>query len=51
MVNYQELYIKLFAAAANATEAIESTNYGQARDILIEAQQACEEHILQEDAD
>lgn len=51
MVNYRDLYIKLFASVADAAEAIEKSNYGMAQDILIRVQQECEEIILQEEAD
>ncbi|MGM9606967.1 MAG: hypothetical protein ACI3XJ_05625 [Oscillospiraceae bacterium] len=46
MVNYKELYIQLFAAAADAVEAIEKMNFGRAREILIRAQQNAEEKHL-----
>lgn len=46
MPNYQQLYYQLFAAAANAVEAIEFSNYGQAKEILISAQQNAEEQYI-----
>lgn len=46
MPNYEQLYFQLFAAAANAVEAIEALNYGQAREILITAQQSAEEQCI-----
>lgn len=49
MLNYEQLYIKLFSAAADAVEAIEAMNFGQARDILIAAQQNAEEAHLAEE--
>lgn len=46
MPNYEQLYFQLFAATANAVEAIEACNYGQARKILIAAQQSAEEQCI-----
>jgi len=46
MVNYQQLYTKLFNAATDALEALEQLNVGQARDILRRAQQEAEEEYL-----
>ncbi len=46
MPDYKELYHKLFAAAADATEAIENMNFGQAKAILIAAQQSAEEEHM-----
>lgn len=46
MINYKELYFKLFSAAADAVEAIEAMNFGQAKEILIAAQQNAEEAHL-----
>ena len=46
MINYKELYFKLFSAAADAVEAIEAMNFGQAKEILIAAQQTAEEAHL-----
>ena len=46
MVNYKELYFQLFAAAADAVEAIEAMNFGRAKEILIHAQQNAEEKHL-----
>lgn len=39
-------YFMLFNAATDAVAAIEKQNFGQARQILIQAQQACEEWFL-----
>ncbi len=53
MPNYRELYFKLFAAAADALEALERNDGLRARQILLRAQleaedrwirSACEEH-------
>lgn len=49
MPNYKELYFRLFSAAANAVEAIENLNYGQAKSILIAAQQSAEEECISTD--
>ena len=46
MVDYKELYFNLFSAAADAVEAIENMNFGQAKEILIAAQQDAEEAHL-----
>lgn len=46
MPNYKELYFQLFAAMADAVEAIEAANYGQAKEILISAQQRAEEQYM-----
>lgn len=46
MTDYKELYFRLFAAAANAVEALENLNFGQAKDILIRAQQDAEEACI-----
>lgn len=43
MPDYQALYILLFNAATDAIQALEAQNPGQARDILIRAQQEAEE--------
>lgn len=43
---YEELYHLLFNAATDALRAMERENFGQARDLLIRAQQACEEHYM-----
>ena len=46
MEDFETLYYKLFAAAANAVEALDHWNPGQAREILIRAQQQAEETVL-----
>ena len=46
MPDYKELYFQLFAAIADAVEAIEAANYGQAKEILISAQQSAEEQYM-----
>jgi hypothetical protein len=46
MPDYQQLYFQLFAAAADAVEAMEKANYGQAKEVLISAQQKAEEQCL-----
>ena len=43
---YEELYHLLFNAATDARRAMEQENFGQARDLLIRAQQACEERYM-----
>lgn len=49
MPNYKELYFQLFAAMADAVEAIEAANYGQAKALLIAAQQKAEEEYMDAD--
>ena len=46
-MEYETLYAAMVAAAEQALEAMESANYGQARQILIDAEQRCEELYLQ----
>ena len=46
MPDYKPLYFKLFAALADATEALEQHNYDTAAQILIQAQQDAEELYL-----
>jgi hypothetical protein len=48
-MDYQMLYHKLFNACTNAISALEQQNFGQARALLITAQQEAEEcYISQE---
>lgn len=49
MPDYETLYFQLFAAMADAVEAIEAQNYGAAKEILIRAQQNVEEQYLREE--
>ena len=43
MENYQKMYFLLFNAITDALAQIEDQNYGDAKDILIAAQQKAEE--------
>ena len=43
---YKNLYFHLFNQITDALEALEKQNYGEARDILIRAQQKTEEAYL-----
>ena len=43
---YEELYHLLFNAATDALRAMEQENFGQAKDLLARAQQACEERYI-----
>ncbi len=43
MIDYKALYLNLFAAAADAVDALEAMNFGQAKAILIRAQQEAED--------
>lgn len=50
MIDYQRLYKLLFNAVTDAIRCIESGEYGQARDILVSAQQSTEDiYISQAD--
>ncbi len=49
MPDYRPLYFKLFAALADAVDALEAANYGRARDILMAAQQLTEEQFMDAD--
>ena len=51
MPAYKALYFKLFAAAADAVDAIDELRVDKAREILISVQQECEETIIEEDAE
>ena len=44
---YEKLYAEMVGAAEQAVEAIERGNYGQAKDILISAEQRCEAQYLE----
>ena len=43
MPNYKELYILMLDASERAIEEIENQNYGAAKEILVTAEQECEE--------
>ena len=43
---YEKMYFALFNAVTDALEAMEAQNFGQAKDLLIAAQQRCEELYL-----
>ena len=49
MPDFKELYFRLFAASADAVDAIEHMDIGKAREILIFAQQQCEEAYIGEE--
>ena len=49
MVDYKKLYFSLFAALADATEALEQKETVLALQILIRAQQEAEERYLTEE--
>ena len=50
MTDYQKMYTTLFNAVTDALEQMESQNYGNAKDMLIAAQQKAEEiYITAED--
>jgi len=49
MPDYQKPYTLLFNAVTDALEALARQNFGQAREILIRAQQEAEEAYLSQD--
>ena len=49
MANYQKLYARMVDASERAIEAIERQNYGAAKEILIAAEQECEELYIGKD--
>lgn len=49
-MDYLTLYAHMVRAAESAIKAIEQQNFGHARQILIDAQQMCEERYLQQSA-
>ena len=48
-MDYQPLYHKLFNACTDALEAMEAQNFGQAKGILIAAQQEAEELFIDQE--
>ena len=46
-MHYEKLYAEMVGDAEQAVEAIERGNYGQAKDILISAEQRCEAQYLE----
>lgn len=46
MPNYGQLYFQLFSAISDALDAMEASNYDQAKTILIWAQQRGEEQYI-----
>ncbi len=46
-MDYEALYAKMVEAAEQAIAAIETADYGRARQLLIAAEQSCEEAYLQ----
>ena len=46
-MDYEAFYAKMVAAAEQAIAAIEAADYGRARQLLIAAEQSCEEAYLQ----
>ncbi|MBQ7254691.1 MAG: hypothetical protein IJS31_00360 [Oscillospiraceae bacterium] len=49
MQDYKEIYIRLFARVADATDALELGNAEKALSILIDAQQEAEQAVLEMD--
>lgn len=46
-MEFEKLYVKMVDAAERAISAMEDANYGQARQILIEAEQTCEDLYIE----
>ena len=46
MCDFERLYFQLFAATADATEALEQGDYDRARQILTSARQNAEEQYI-----
>ena len=51
MNEFQKSYCILFNACTDALQALEERNYGQARQLLMEGQQAAEGACLEEEGD
>ncbi len=49
MPDFKALYFRLFAAAADAVEALDRSKPDHAREILIAAQLQCEEEYIAEE--
>lgn len=50
MPDYKTMYLQLFNRVSDAVNALEAMNYGQAKKLLIRAQQEAEELYLTETA-
>lgn len=44
---YKTMYLQLFNAVTDSLEALTAQNFGQAKEILIKAQQEAEEYYLE----
>lgn len=51
MVDYKTLYHLMVNASERTLEAMEKQNYGEAKDILIKAEQEAEERYIRESED
>ena len=49
MTDYKAMYLLLFNAITDALEKIEEQNYGEARELLIAAQQKAEDIYIDSD--
>lgn len=47
METYKAMYLLLFNAVTDSIEALTAQNFGQAKEILIQAQQDAEEYYLE----
>ena len=47
METYKVMYLQLFNAATNSIEALTAQNFGQAKEILMKAQQDTEEYYIE----
>ena len=50
-MDYKKLYLTLFNACTNAINELQCRNYGNAENILMEAQQAAEDLYIEEHDD
>ncbi len=46
---YRRIYSRMVGAAEDAISAIEAANYGTAKEVLIDAMQACEELYISDE--
>ena len=49
MPNFEQMYFTLFSAICNAVDAIGEMNFGEAKEILLEATKQTEEQYIDSD--
>ena len=47
METYKAMYLQLFNAVTDSIEALTAQNFGQAKEILVKAQQDAEEYYME----